>query len=61
MERVIWRFDPLMLGCAAGTKPNACRYMRIIEEWGSGIPRIQKMLADAGLKPIEIIDNGINL
>ncbi len=35
--------------------------MRIIEEWGSGIPRIQKMLADAGLKPLEIIDNGINL
>ena len=21
-ERVIWRFDPLMLGCAAGTKPG---------------------------------------
>lgn len=39
----------------------ACRYMRIIEEWGSGIPRIQKMLAEAGLKPLEIIDNGINL
>ena len=50
-----------MLGCAAGTRPDACRYMRIIEEWGSGIPRIQKMLADAGLKPLEIIDNGINL
>lgn len=39
----------------------ACRYMRIIEEWGSGIPRIQRMLAEAGLKPLEIIDNGINL
>ncbi len=39
----------------------ACRYMRIIEEWGSGIPRIQKMLSDAGLRPLEIIDNGINL
>ena len=39
----------------------ACRYMRIIEEWGSGIPRIQKMLSAAGLKPLEIIDNGINL
>lgn len=22
MERVIWRFDPLMLGFAAGTKPD---------------------------------------
>ena len=21
-ERVMWRFDPLMLGCAAGTKPG---------------------------------------
>ena len=39
-----------MLECAAETKPDACRYMRIIEEWGSGIPRIQKMPADAGLK-----------
>lgn len=39
-----------MLECAAETKPDACRYMRIIEEWGSGIPHIQKMLADAGLK-----------
>ena len=39
----------------------ACRYMRIIEEWGSGIPRIQGMLASAGLRPLEIIDNGINL
>ena len=39
----------------------ACRYMRIIEEWGSGIPRIQRMLSDAGLKPLEIINNGINL
>jgi len=39
----------------------ACRYMRIIEEWGSGVPRIQKRLADAGLRPLEIIDNGIDL
>ena len=39
----------------------ACRYMRIIEEWGSGIPRVQRMLSEAGLKPLEIIDNGINL
>ena len=55
------RFNPLMLECAAETKPDACRYMRIIEDWGSGIPRIQKMLADAGLKPLEIIVNGLNL
>ncbi len=40
---------------------GAFRYMRVIEEWGSGIPRIQKMLSDAGLKPLEITDNGINL
>ena len=39
----------------------ACRYMRIIEEWGSGVPRIQKTLAAAGLRPLEIIDNGIDL
>ena len=39
-----------MLECAAETKSDACRYMRIIEEWGNGIPHIQKMLADAGLK-----------
>ena len=39
----------------------SCRYMRIIEEWGSGIPRIQSLLAEAGLRPLEIIDNGISL
>lgn len=35
--------------------------MRLIEEWGSGIPRIQQMLADAGLKPLEVINNGISV
>lgn len=39
----------------------ACRYMRLIEEWGSGIPRIRQMLADAGLKPLEVINNGISV
>lgn len=39
----------------------ACKYMRIIESWGSGIPRIDEALAAEGLKPLDIEDNGIDL
>lgn len=39
----------------------ACKYMRIIESWGSGILRIQEMLREAGLAPLRIQDNGIDV
>lgn len=39
----------------------ACKYMRIIESWGSGIPRIDEALVAEGLKPLDIEDNGIDL
>lgn len=39
----------------------ACRYMRIIESWGSGILRVQRQLREAGLKPLSITDNGIDV
>lgn len=39
----------------------ACKYMRIIESWGSGIPRIDAALVAEGLKPLDIEDNGIDL
>ncbi|MGN0845720.1 MAG: hypothetical protein ACI4QT_10955 [Kiritimatiellia bacterium] len=39
----------------------ACKYMRIIESWGSGIPRIDEALVAEGRKPLDIEDNGIDL
>ena len=39
----------------------ACRYMHIIEAWGSGIPRVNELLLAAGLKPVAIEDNGIDM
>lgn len=39
----------------------ACRYMRIIESWGSGVLRVQRQLQEAGLKPLAIVDNGIDV
>ncbi len=39
----------------------ACKYMRIIEAWGSGVPRIEEMLAVAKMKPLQIEDNGIDV
>ena len=34
----------------------ALSYMNIIEDWGSGIPRIRRMLAEAGLRDLVIED-----
>ena len=39
----------------------AFRYMNIIEDWGSGIRRIQGLLADAGLKPLTAEVSGLDL
>lgn len=39
----------------------ACRYMHIIDAWGSGIPRIDKLLVSSGLKALDIEDNGIDI
>ena len=39
----------------------AFRYMNLIEEWGSGIPRIQEQLKRAGLRPLTIENNGMDL
>lgn len=38
----------------------ACKYMRIIEAWGSGIPRIDELLTAEGLGNLNIEDNGID-
>ena len=38
----------------------ACKYMRIIEAWGSGIPRIDELLTAEGLGNLDIEDNGID-
>ena len=35
---------------------NAFHYMRLIEHWGTGIPRIIKLVKEAGLPNLEIID-----
>lgn len=35
---------------------NAFYYMKLIEHWGSGIPRITKLIQEAGLRDLEIID-----
>ena len=35
----------------------AFKYMNFIEEWGSGIPRIQELLSKAGLPPL-VVENG---
>ena len=39
----------------------AFKYMNFIEEWGSGIPRIQKLLSKAGLPPLHIENNGMDI
>ena len=39
----------------------AFRYMNLIEEWGSGIPRIQERLKRAGLPSLTIENNGMDL
>ena len=39
---------------------NAFSYMKIIEQWGSGIPRIMKTLKDAGLCEPELKEIGGN-
>lgn len=39
----------------------AFRYMNLIEEWGSGIPRIQEQLERAGLRPLTIESSGMDL
>ena len=36
----------------------AFKYMNFIEEWGSGIPRIQEMLSEAGLPPLGVENSG---
>ena len=35
---------------------NAFHYMRLIEQWGTGIPRIIDSLKDSGLAELEFID-----
>ena len=35
---------------------NAFHYIRLIEHWGTGIPRIIKLVKEAGLPNLEIID-----
>ncbi|MBR4172356.1 MAG: hypothetical protein IKR48_11955 [Kiritimatiellae bacterium] len=39
----------------------AFKYMNFIEEWGSGIPRIQEMLSKAGLPPLHIENSGMDI
>lgn len=39
----------------------AFRYMRFIESWGSGIPRIQAKLLERGLKPLAVENNGLDM
>ena len=43
-ERVIWRFDPLMLGCAAGTKPGPPAYGLSMDELLERIGSIGRQL-----------------
>ena len=38
---------------------KALNYMRFIEEWGSGLQRVNKVFAEYGLKPISLDDAGI--
>ncbi len=40
---------------------NAFSYMRLIEHWGSGIPRIFEKLKEAGLRPPEFIGGDTDL
>lgn len=40
---------------------NAFSYMKLMEHWGSGIPRIIKMVKAAGLREPEFIDGDVDL
>lgn len=40
---------------------NAFSYMNLIEHWGSGIPRINQQLRDAGLRELEFIGGDTDL
>ena len=40
---------------------NAFSYMNLIEHWGSGIPRINQLLRDAGLRELEFIGGDTDL
>ena len=39
----------------------AFKYMNFIEEWGSGIPRIQELLQKAGLPPLHVENSGMDI
>ena len=42
--------------CRNKALAQALAYMNVIEDWGSGIPRAQKDLLDAGLRDLDIVE-----